>query len=118
MLQKPTVTSPFVIIVADCNAAGPVVTIDGVDVSGGSHEATVGQSLTLSCNTAPADWKKGSVTITNTDTSSRVFVNSGSTETTLRFTPFRTTDGGTYTCQFNSTFRTSVTLSEYVAKCS
>ena len=45
-----------------------------VVVSDGSHEATVGQSLTLSCNTAPADWKKGSVTITNTDTLSSVFV--------------------------------------------
>ena len=101
-----------------CNAAGPVVTIGGVVVSGGSHEATVGQSLTLSCNTATAVWKKVSVTITNTDTSSRVFVMSRSTETILQFSPFRTTDGGTYTCQFNSTFRTSVTLSEYVAKCS
>ena len=63
---------PFVIIVADCNAAGPVVTIGGADVSVGSHEATVGQSLTLSCNTATAVWKNGSNTITNTDTSSRV----------------------------------------------
>ena len=64
MLQQPTVTFPFVIIVADCSAAGPMVTIDEDDVSGGSHEATVGQSLTLSCNTAPADWKKGSDTVT------------------------------------------------------
>ena len=92
MLQQPTVTSPFVIIVVDCSAAGPVITIGEVNVSGGGHEATVGQSLTLSCNTAPAVWKKGSVTITNTDTSSRVFVMSGSTETMLLFTPFRTTD--------------------------
>ena len=112
MLQQPTVTFPFVITVADCNAAGPVVTIGVVDVSDGSHEATVGQSLTLSCNTAAAVWKKGSVTITNTDTSSRVYVMSGSTETILQFTPFRTSDGVTYTCEVNSTFRTSVTLSE------
>ena len=105
-------SSTFVIIVADCNADGPVVSIDGVDVSGGSHEATVGQSVTLSCNTMTAVWKKGSVTITNTDNSSRVFVMSSSTETILQFSLFRTTDGETYTCQFNSTFRTSVTLSE------
>ena len=26
----------------------------------------IGQSLTLSCKTAPADWKKGLATITNT----------------------------------------------------
>ena len=47
---------PFVIIVADCNAAGPVVTIGGADVSGGSHEATVGRSLqriTLSLTQTP-----------------------------------------------------------------
>ena len=119
MLQQPTVTSPFVIIVADCSAAGPVVTIGGVDVSGGSHEATVGQPLTLSCNTAAADWKKGSDTITNTDTSSRMYVMSGSTETiSLQFSPFLTTDGGTYSCEVDSTFRTSVTLSEYIAECS
>ena len=98
MLQQPTVTSPFVIIVADCSAAGPVVTIGGVDVSGGSHEATVGQSLTLSCNTATAVWKKGSVTITNTDTSSRVFVMDRRTEI-LQFSPFLTTDRVTYTLQ-------------------
>ena len=113
MQQQPTVTSHSVIIVADCNAVGPVVTIGGVDVSGGSHEATVGQSLTLSCNTATAVWKNGSVTITNTHTSSRVFVMSGSTETiSLQVSPFRTTDGGTYTCEVDSTFRSSVTLSE------
>ena len=101
MLQQPTVTSPFVIIVVDCSVAGPVITIGEVDVSDGGHEATVGQSLTLSCNTAPAVWKKGSITITNTDTSARVFVMSSSTEAMLLFTPFRTTDGGTYTCEFN-----------------
>ena len=59
-------------IALSCSAAEPVVTISGVDLSGASHEATVGQSLTLSCNTATADWKKGSVTITSTNTSARV----------------------------------------------
>ena len=59
-------------IAVNCSAAGPVVTISGVDLSGASHEATVGQSLTLSCNTVTADWKKGSVTITSTNTSARV----------------------------------------------
>ena len=59
-------------IALSCSAAEPVVTISGVDLSGGSHEATVGQSLTLSYNTATADWKKGSVTITSTNTSARV----------------------------------------------
>ena len=110
MLQQPTVTSPFVIIVADCIQRSR--TIGEVGASGGSHKATVGQSLTLSCNTAPAVWKKGSVTITNTDTSARVFVMSDSTETMLRFSPLPTADRGTYSCQFNSTFRISLTLSE------
>ena len=39
-------------LVANFNAAGPVVTIGTVDISGRSHQATVGQSLVLSCNTA------------------------------------------------------------------
>ena len=113
MLQQPTVTSPFVIIVAGCYAARPVVTIGGVDVSGGSHEATIGQSLTLSCNTSAGDWKNRSDTITNANTSSRVFVMSSSAETILQFSPFLTTDRGTYSCGLNTTFRTSVTISEY-----
>ena len=114
MLQQATVTFPFVIIVADCSTAGPVVIIGEADVSGSSHEATVGQSLTLSCNIATAVWKnyKGSDTMANIDTSSRVYVMSSFTETILQFSPFRTTDGGMYTCEVNTTFRTSVTLSE------
>ena len=100
--------------VTKCNAAGPVVTIGGDDVSGGSHQATVGQSLVLSCNTAAAQWKNGSVTITSTDNSSRVYVmNGSSTEIILMVSPFQTTDGGTYTCEYNSTYKTSVTLSEW-----
>ena len=109
-------------LVANCNAAGPVVTIGTVDDSGGNHQATVGQSLVLSCNTAAAQWKNGSVTITSTNTSSRVYVMSGSsTEIILMVTPFRTTDAGTYTCEYNSTYKTSVALSEwrycYLAGC-
>ena len=101
-------------LVTNCNAAGPVVTIGGVDISGRSHQATVGQSLVLSCNTAVAQWKNGSVTITSTNTMSRVYVmNSSSTETILMVFPFRTTDAGTYTCEYNSTYKTSVTLSEW-----
>ena len=101
-------------LVANCNAAGPVVTIGTVDVSGGSHNATVGQSLVLSCNTAAAQWKKGSVTITSRDASSRVYVmRDSSTSTILMISPFQTTDGGTYTCAYNSTYKTSITLSEW-----
>ena len=91
-----------------------MVTIDGLSVSGGSHQATVGEPLVLSCNTATAVWKNGSVSISNTDASSRVFVTSGSKKIILNVSPFQTTDGGMYTCEFNSTFMTSITLSEYV----
>ena len=101
-----------VLLVVNCNAAGPVVTIGGDDVSGGSHQATVGQPLALSCDTAAAQWKKGSAAITSTDASSRVFVMGDSSTIILMVHPFRTTDGGTYNCEFNSTYKTSVTLSE------
>ena len=100
-------------LVTNSNAAGPVVTIGTVDVSGGSHNATVGQSLVLSCNTAAAQWKKGSVTITSTNTMSRVYVISISSATILMVSPFQTTDAGMYTCEYNSTYKTSVTLSEW-----
>ena len=95
-------------LVANSNAAGPVVTIGTVDVSGRSHQATVGQSLVLSCNTAVAQWKNGFVTITSTNTMSRVYVMSGSSATILIFSPFQTTDARTYTCEYNSTYKTSV----------
>ena len=89
---------------------------NGLRVSGSSHLATVGEPLALSCNTATGVWKRGSVTITNTDASSRVFVTSGSTEIILNFSPFQSTDGETFTCEFNSSFKTSVTLREYIAR--
>ena len=103
----------FVVLsVVNCNAAAPVVTIGEDDVSGGSHQATVGQPLNLSCDTAAAQWKNGSVTITSTEASSRVFVMSDSSMNILMIRPFLTTDGGTYTCEYNSTYKTSVTLGE------
>ena len=99
-------------LVPNCNAAGPVVTIGTVDISGGSHQATVGQSLVLSCNSAEAQWKNGSVTITSTNTMSRVYEMSGSSATILVVSHFQTTDAGMYTCEYNSTYNNSVTLGE------
>ena len=106
-------TFSFTIIVADrCDAAGPVISqgTEGGSV-GSSYQATVGSSLMLSCNVA-AMWKKGTNIISNTDTMSRVFVMTSISETNLNFSPFQTVDGGMYTCVFNSSFQTSVTISE------
>ena len=100
--------------VANCNAAGPVVSIGTVAVNGRSHQTTVGQSLVLSCNNATAQWKNSSFSITSRDASSGVYVMSGSSSSTnLMVSPFQTTDGGMYTCEYNSTYKTSVTLSEW-----
>ena len=109
-------TFPLIIIIADrCDSAGPAISHGSERESVGSrYQATVGSPLMLSCSVA-AMWQKDANIISNTDTMSRVFVTTSGSETVLNFSSFQTADEGMYTCTFNETFKSSVTLSEFKA---